>query len=787
MKTLSDTPDRLPLTTVPLPAISTDTNGMLHALSTQQLRAIDHGEAQFRAADGERWARWGAASAGARIVLTTAQKRALLGAALAGALLFVLAPHATLVWLLFFVSVMYVLTTVYKCWMLARGERATAHGKGAAPDTSALVDVDLPLYTVLVPLYHEREMLPALLGRLQRLDYPQQKLEILLLIESDDDDTRTALRAYDTPAYMRPIAVPPGAPKTKPRALNVGMARAHGEFIVVYDAEDQPEPDQLRKAVAAFRESPWRVICYQARLGFYNTRQSLLTRLFTLDYYIWYDLMLQGLARTGAFVPLGGTSNHFRAAALRRLGGWDPYNVTEDGDLGVRISRAGLEARMLDSVTWEEAVAQVRPWARQRSRWIKGYMQTYLAHMRDPLALWRQLGPSGFLDFQLLLGGSSLLLLINPLMWLLTLAYLFGHGTAVDTTIQSLFPTADYYLALICLVVGNFIFFYTNIYACVRGGYPDLARSMLLGPYYWALMSIAAWMALVSLIRNPFYWAKTSHGVSLGHGGASMESAVAPQFALSVIIPAFNEAKRLPSGLDQLRTRLLRFGLVAEVIVVDDGSTDDTRELVREQIGRWPALRLIERSHRGKGAAIRAGVLAARGAYVLLADADFSMSPEQIDRFSPTTLGAYDIAIGVRVGAEAQRLGEPLARRLMSRTFNLFVQIILLPGFHDTQCGFKCLRLEAARDLALNQTLDGWGFDVEQLFLAHKWRYDVREVPIVWQYASGSHVHPLFAALSMVREVLAVRWNDLCGAYVRRPANSEFAAHETAESVAPAS
>src|SRR5262249_54742200 len=160
----------------------------------------------------------------------------------------------------------------------------------------------------------------------------------------------------------------------------------------------------------------------QARLNFYNTAQSLLSRLFAVDYTMWYDLLLPGLTRMSGFVPLGGTSNHFRVRALRRLGGWDPYNVTEDCDLGARLACSGLRVAMLDSTTWEEAVTRVRPWVRQRSRWIKGYMQTYLVHMRHPVALWRAMGPLGFLDFQLLVGGASLAMLVNPLMWLLTLA-----------------------------------------------------------------------------------------------------------------------------------------------------------------------------------------------------------------------------------------------------------------------------------------------------------------------------------------------------------------------------
>ncbi|MDE3231466.1 MAG: glycosyltransferase [Chloroflexota bacterium] len=774
MSASADTPYALPATTIPLPALSVDAAGRLQMLSTGELRAIDLGAAARPAADGERWAVWGAARSGARMRLTHGQRWTLGGLGVMVALGLLVATHATLVALLALVTLLYLGASVYKVWMLARGERATAAGLGATLDHAALADDDLPLYTVLVPLRHERAMLPILLDRLRALDYPATKLEVLLLIEADDEETRAALAECDLPAHIRPVATPPGQPRTKPRALNVGLARARGEFLVVYDAEDQPEPMQLRKAVAAFRAASWRVVCYQARLAFYNPRQSLLTRLFTLDYYIWYDLMLQGLARAGAFVPLGGTSNHFRAATLRRLGGWDPYNVTEDSDLGARIARAGLETRMLDSETGEEAVAQVIPWLRQRSRWVKGYLQTYLTHMRDPLALWRELGPSGFVDFQTLVGGSSVILLVNPLAWLLTLAYILGHGAALDAAIRSLFPPEIYYLSLLCFVGGNFVFFYLNIYACVRGGYPDLARAMPLTPLYWLLMSVAAWMALVSLVRDPFYWAKTSHGGSLAGAtsGAARASRtrIEPRYALSVIVPAYNEAQRLPASLAQLHAYLEGSGRATEVIVVDDGSADATQAVVREWMARWPALRLIERPHRGKGATVRAGVLAAAGAYVMLADADLSMSAEQIERFSPEALGPYDIAIGVREGERAQRLGEPLTRRVMGRAFNLITQTLLLPGFRDTQCGFKCLRLEVARDLALSQTRDGWGFDVEQLFLARKWGYLVREAPIVWEYKRGSRLHPARAALSMLGDVLTVRWNDLRGVYASHPA-----------------
>lgn len=478
-------------------------------------------------AEGERWASWGAARDGARILLTRRQKIALLvlGGLIAVTLL--MGPHAAPITFIALVTVLYFITGIYKFWLLVRGERARngAAEESAAGDSRQIIpDDDLPAYTVLVPLHREGRILPVLINRLQAIDYPPDRLQILLLIELDDEQTRRALTACQLPAHIRPLTMPPGQPRTKPRALNVGLSEAVGEFIVIYDAEDHPEPDQLRKAVAAFRRLPESVVCAQARLNFYNRHQSLLARLFAVDYAVWYDQLLAGLAhtgltRSGVFVPLGGTSNHFRVPVLRRVGGWDPFNVTEDCDLGTRLGRAGLRVAMLDSITWEEAVTTVRPWIRQRSRWVKGYMQTYLVHMRHPARLLRQVGLHGFVDFQMLVGGSSLVLLINPLMWGLMVLYIAGNGTSLDVFIETLFPPLLYYPSLLCLTAGNFIFYYINAYVCVRHDYITLTRYALLTPFYWLLLSMGAWAGLLSLIRNPYYWAKTEHGVSMREVG----------------------------------------------------------------------------------------------------------------------------------------------------------------------------------------------------------------------------------------------------------------------------
>jgi len=776
-----DTWASLPIVTRPIPVVALEASASLAGLSiTAQRRVVG---ARADEAESARWSLWGAARAGARVVITARQTLtiAILALLIAAALLLdmrllAVTTIGALTW-------MYLLAGAYKTWLMVRGERAlrlaaTSAAATGADTGDAPADADLPMYTVLVPLFHEKRILQTLVGRLSALDYPRERLEILLLVEYDDRETRAAIAACELPSHIRALRVPPGEPRTKPRALNVGLAHARGEFIVVYDAEDRPEPDQLRKAVASFRAESRQVACLQARLNFYNSTRSLLSRLFAIDYTMWYDLLLPGLTQLQGFVPLGGTSNHFRVPALRRLGGWDPYNVTEDCDLGARIACAGLRVAMLDSTTWEEAVTRVRPWVRQRSRWIKGYMQTYLVHMRHPVALWRAMGPLGFLDFQLLVGGASLAMLVNPLMWLLTLAYAVSRDTAVGAAIQGLFPPAVYYPSLVCLLIGNFVFLYSNLYVCVRSGRHNLTRYALLGPLYWLLMSVGAWAGLLSLIRNPFYWAKTEHGVSLADEElpraraaraaritAGPRRAIGP--ALSIVIPAYNEAMRLPLSLSRLRRYIAQRRVSCEVIVVDDGSTDGTGRLVREAMPFWPGLRLVEGPHHGKGGALRAGVRAARGRYVALADADFSMPVEELERFSDGALGEYDVAIASRAAEGALREGEPALRTIMSRTFNRLVRLLLLPGIQDTQCGFKFLRREVAVELCADQTIDGWGFDVELLYLARTRGYAIREVGITWRYVAGSRISPARDTLRMLRDLLAIRLNGWAGRYRR--------------------
>ncbi len=257
-------------------------------------------------------------------------------------------------------------------------------------------------------------MLPILVESIRRLDYPKVKLDVLILLEEDDEETVQAARAMNLPSHFRIIVVPNGNPKGKPKALNYGLLHARGEYVVIYDAEDTPDVQQLKHAVVIFNKTDESLCCIQGKLNYYNRDQNLLTQWFTIEYSMWFDLLLPGLNATDAPIPLGGTSNHFRVRQLQELGAWDPYNVTEDADLGVRLYKAGYSTAVMDSTTYEEANSQFFNWINQRSRWVKGYIQSYLVHMRHPIALWRALGPKAFLSFQLIVGRHVLRLSHQP-------------------------------------------------------------------------------------------------------------------------------------------------------------------------------------------------------------------------------------------------------------------------------------------------------------------------------------------------------------------------------------
>lgn len=413
-------------------------------------------------------------------------------------------------------TVFYLLVTAYKLWIIGSSVKHGAAFKFPPADIAAEGDRDWPVFSIIVPMYKEPEVVPQMVRGLQAMDYPANRKDVQLLLEEDDTATLAAARALEMPPGFRVTVIPQSFPRTKPKACNIGLALAKGEFLVIYDAEDRPEPDQLKKAVMAFERSDAKVACVQSCLNFYNPRQNWLTRFFTGDYSAWFDLQLPGLAARKAVIPLGGTSNHFRVSVLRALHGWDAYNVTEDCDLGVRLCRAGYHTAMLETTTWEEACSSLPFWIRQRTRWIKGYIQTYFVHMRNPLRLWRELGTRNFLHFQALIGGVCLSFLLNPIFWVLAAVWFAIRPTGLD----GLFPGPVFAMGTLCLFVGNFLFVYVALLGCYRRRYDRLMAFNLLMPFYWMLMSVSGWRAFLQFFSNPFLWEKTQHALGGKKGGA---------------------------------------------------------------------------------------------------------------------------------------------------------------------------------------------------------------------------------------------------------------------------
>ncbi|HLZ22180.1 MAG TPA: glycosyltransferase [Ktedonobacterales bacterium] len=381
-----------------------------------------------------------------------------------------------------------------------------------------------PSYTVLCPLYREDAVIPQFVAAMQALDYPQDRLQVLFLTESDDEATRQAIERLSLTSNFHIVTVPDGLPRTKPRACNYGLMLAKGSFTVIYDAEDVPDPLQLKKAVLAFANHSASLACVQAKLGFYNTRQNLLTRWFTIEYALWFNMTLPGLQWARLSLPLAGTSNHFRTDILRRLGGWDAFNVTEDCDLGLRLAEHHLYTTILDSTTLEEANSNLGNWIRQRSRWTKGYMQTYLVHLRRPWNYLLRRRLRALFSLLAVIGGTPATFLVNPLMWALLGLYL-TERRALTPEFDMLYSAPIFYPAVICLVVGNFLYIYLCLVACAKSEQYDLLPWVFTLPVYWALMCAAAALAAVQLVVKPHHWEKTQHGLHL----VRQPSAITPE------------------------------------------------------------------------------------------------------------------------------------------------------------------------------------------------------------------------------------------------------------------
>ena len=445
----------------------------------------------------------------AKRILTDRQRRwgvAFIVLILVGCALDVLVTLSILVCI---ITLFYVGAIIYRLALFRASNQPSTTEKVSDEEARAVPDDQLPIYTVMIPAYREPEVINELIQRVSQFEYPPDRLDVKLLIEADDVETIKAIDEAMPGDQFELVLVPAAEPRTKPKALNYGLTLARGELVAIYDAEDEPEPLQLRRAVVAMRRLGPDIACVQAKLDYHNPMQNLITKWFTIEYSLWFSFFLPGLASMNAPIPLGGTSNHFRRVALQALGAWDPYNVTEDADLGIRMFREGYTVRVLESSTFEEANSDFVNWMKQRSRWLKGYLQTFAVHLRQPRELKRELGWKGMMHFVMFVGGTPVLAIVNPIFWLMTLLWFVAH----PVFIQELFPAPVYYLGLISWAFGNFLLVYVTIMSCRVGKRGELLIPALLVPLYWVMMSMAAVKALSQLVGAPTFWEKTVHGL----------------------------------------------------------------------------------------------------------------------------------------------------------------------------------------------------------------------------------------------------------------------------------
>jgi glycosyltransferase XagB len=408
------------------------------------------------------------------------------------------------------VSSFFLISIMFKLFLALLGSRFEMHQAVTREEVRSVIDDDLPIYTIQLPVYKEDKLIKKLIWNLQSLDYPREKLDIKLLIEEDDSKTLNAVKDLNFPAIFDVVVVPFHMPKTKPKACNYGLYFSRGKYLTIYDAEDIPDTDQLKKVITLFEKLPAHYICIQCALNYFNRNENFLTRMFTLEYSYWFDYMLPGLDTLDIPIPLGGTSNHFKLDKLIELGGWDPFNVTEDADLGLRAYSKGYKVSIVNSTTYEEANNEPFNWIRQRSRWIKGYMQTYLVHMRNPVKLIKKVGWKGFLGFNFFIGATPLTFLIYPVLLFIFFTYVIFDFAFIT----QLFPNWVLFIAIFNLLVGNVLMVYINMMAVFKRRFYELILFSLANPVYWILHSISAYKGLYQLVVNPFFWEKTNHGLS---------------------------------------------------------------------------------------------------------------------------------------------------------------------------------------------------------------------------------------------------------------------------------
>lgn len=418
-----------------------------------------------------------------------------------------LTPTTSLTVILLIINLFYASHLAFKAFLFTRSIKQLFLRN--TPEPPPLSNHLLPTYTLLIPMYDEAPSIPHLLNALEDIDYPIDKLDIKLILEESDKATFEAIKKHQPLPHYHVIKVPAqGNLRTKPRACNYALQFARGELITIYDAEDRPDPKQLRRVAALFATQSKEIACVQCKLNFYNRNEHWLARLFSIEYSQLFDTYLPALQSLNMPIPLGGTSNHLHVSRLKSVGAWDPFNVTEDADLGVRLALLGKHTVVLNSLTMEEAPITIKAWLNQRSRWIKGHMQTWMVYMRQPRKLYHAIGGHGFLGFQLFVGTPSLVYLTAPIMWCIGLFWALGIIP------DGLIPAWMLILNLLILVTAFAGHIWQALITIRLQGWDGMTKAAIAYPLYWFLHSAASFKALYQFIFRPHYWEKTSHGAS---------------------------------------------------------------------------------------------------------------------------------------------------------------------------------------------------------------------------------------------------------------------------------
>lgn len=408
---------------------------------------------------------------------------------------------------LFYVAVnaLYIVQNVFKIYLMTAGRYWYQE---QAPTETALKQNAMPIYTVLIPMYKDHDKLNDILQAIDSLEYPKSKLDVKLVVEEDDQLTMQELDRQDLPFYIHVVKTPHSLPRTKPKALNYAINYCKGEYLVIYDAEDIPDRRQLLVALEAFNNSPLEYICLQAPLNFYNYHENYLSTFMSIEYNLWFEFMLRGLEANSLPMTLGGTSNHFRVAALHKLGLWDAFNVTEDADLGIRMYLYGYKAKIIHSLTLEEAPIEVLNWLAQRSRWIKGFMQTFLVYYFQDIKIKSNLTLAQRGTIWFLVGMPSYTFLLLPPLLCCTL-FIDNDSLKILGVINLIFAIPTILLVGAALTCRRYFGGEMSIY--------KIFMVLILWPFYFALHSLAGYMALYEILTKPFRWNRTQHGTSKIH------------------------------------------------------------------------------------------------------------------------------------------------------------------------------------------------------------------------------------------------------------------------------